>query len=131
MPMTANGTRVVLAELKDGDAFGEEALLSNAKRNATVVAEFDHEEQVEHIRDLEYRSIGQLAFVVVLNVAGLDLRQFPDYGFAGGRINVFHQRVDFIRRELVRECRHLCRDAAVADDIDRRRFAQTLKVARQ
>ena len=35
---SANGTSVVLAELKDGDAFGEEALLSNAKRNATVVA---------------------------------------------------------------------------------------------
>ncbi len=35
---SANGTSVVLAELKNGDAFGEEALLSNAKRNATVVA---------------------------------------------------------------------------------------------
>lgn len=35
----ANGTSVVLAKLKNGDAFGEEALLSKAKRNATVVAE--------------------------------------------------------------------------------------------
>jgi rhodanese-related sulfurtransferase len=32
------GAKVVLAELKGGDAFGEEALVSEAKRNATVVA---------------------------------------------------------------------------------------------
>lgn len=35
------GTRMVLAELKSGDAFGEEALVSEAKRNATVVATLD------------------------------------------------------------------------------------------
>ena len=32
------GAKVVLAELKNGDAFGEEALVSEAKRNATVSA---------------------------------------------------------------------------------------------
>ena len=32
------GARVVLAELKTGDAFGEEALVSEAKRNATITA---------------------------------------------------------------------------------------------
>ena len=32
------GATVVLAELKPGDAFGEEALVSEAKRNATVVS---------------------------------------------------------------------------------------------
>jgi rhodanese-related sulfurtransferase len=32
------GARVVLAELKSGDAFGEEALVSEAKRNATVTS---------------------------------------------------------------------------------------------
>jgi rhodanese-related sulfurtransferase len=31
------GAKVVLAELKGGDAFGEEALVSEAKRNATVI----------------------------------------------------------------------------------------------
>jgi hypothetical protein len=32
------GAKVVLAELKSGEAFGEEALVSDAKRNATVTA---------------------------------------------------------------------------------------------
>ena len=38
---SANGTSVVLAELEDGEAFGEEALLSEAKRNATIIAKTD------------------------------------------------------------------------------------------
>ena len=37
------GAKVVLAELKSGDAFGEEALVSEAKRNATVIALVDGE----------------------------------------------------------------------------------------
>jgi CRP-like cAMP-binding protein len=37
------GAKVVLAELKSGDAFGEEALVSEAKRNATVLALSDGE----------------------------------------------------------------------------------------
>jgi CRP-like cAMP-binding protein len=37
------GARVVLAELKTGDPFGEEALVSDAKRNATVTALTDGE----------------------------------------------------------------------------------------
>jgi CRP-like cAMP-binding protein len=37
------GAKVVLAELKSGDAFGEEALVSEAKRNATVSALTDGE----------------------------------------------------------------------------------------
>ena len=40
---TYGGARVVLAELKSGDAFGEEALVSEAKRNATVTAITDAE----------------------------------------------------------------------------------------
>ena len=32
------GAKVILAELKSGDAFGEEALVSEAKRNATVIS---------------------------------------------------------------------------------------------
>ncbi|MCC6203306.1 MAG: cyclic nucleotide-binding domain-containing protein [Gammaproteobacteria bacterium] len=35
------GTPLTLATLRDGDAFGEEALLSEAKRNATVTMEAD------------------------------------------------------------------------------------------
>lgn len=35
------GTDLVLATLKDGDAFGEEALLSEAKRNANITMETD------------------------------------------------------------------------------------------
>ncbi len=37
------GAEVKLAELRTGDAFGEEALVSEAKRNATVTAETDVE----------------------------------------------------------------------------------------
>ena len=35
------GSELTLATLKDGDAFGEEALLSEAKRNATVTMDTD------------------------------------------------------------------------------------------
>lgn len=38
---SASGSRVTLAQLGDGDAFGEEALLSESKRNATVIMETD------------------------------------------------------------------------------------------
>ena len=37
------GAKVVLAELKSGDAFGEEALVSEAKRNASVISLGDGE----------------------------------------------------------------------------------------
>jgi CRP-like cAMP-binding protein len=38
---SASGSNVVLAHLSGGDAFGEEALLSDSKRNATVTMETD------------------------------------------------------------------------------------------
>ena len=38
---SASGSSVTLAQLSDGDAFGEEALLSEAKRNATITMETD------------------------------------------------------------------------------------------
>jgi CRP-like cAMP-binding protein len=37
----ASGSVVTLAQLKDGDAFGEESLLSEGKRNASIIAETD------------------------------------------------------------------------------------------
>lgn len=37
----ASGSKVVLAHLSDGDAFGEEALLSDSKRNASIKMETD------------------------------------------------------------------------------------------
>jgi rhodanese-related sulfurtransferase len=40
---TVGGVRVAVAELKSGDAFGEEALVSQAKRNATVTMLADGE----------------------------------------------------------------------------------------
>jgi CRP-like cAMP-binding protein len=41
MRESATGSSVTLAHLSDGDAFGEEALLSEAKRNATITMETD------------------------------------------------------------------------------------------
>ena len=38
---STNGASVTLAHLSDGDAFGEEALLSDSKRNATITMETD------------------------------------------------------------------------------------------
>jgi CRP-like cAMP-binding protein len=38
---SASGASVTLAQLSDGDAFGEEALLSASKRNATIIMETD------------------------------------------------------------------------------------------
>ena len=38
---SANGASVTLAQLSDGDAFGEEALISASKRNATITMETD------------------------------------------------------------------------------------------
>jgi CRP-like cAMP-binding protein len=38
-----SNTQLTLATLKDGDAFGEEALLSDAKRNANIIMETDGE----------------------------------------------------------------------------------------
>ncbi len=38
---SANGASVTLAQLSDGDAFGEEALISSNKRNASITMETD------------------------------------------------------------------------------------------
>ena len=35
------GSEITLAQLSDGDAFGEEALLSEAKRNASIIMTTD------------------------------------------------------------------------------------------
>lgn len=64
---SANGTSVVLAELNDGDAFGEEALLSEAKRNATVVAETDG-----LLMRLSKQDFGELLKAPMLNDVDID-----------------------------------------------------------
>ena len=55
---------MLLAELKGGDAFGEEALVSEARRNATVTA----------VRDGELLRLGKAHFTELL-------REPPDRGF--------------------------------------------------
>lgn len=50
------GARMLLAELKGGDAFGEEALVSEARRNATVTA----------VRDGELLRLGKAHFTELL-----------------------------------------------------------------
>src|SRR5436853_4702760 len=61
------GAKVVLAELKSGDAFGEEALVSEAKRNATVVALGDG-----HLLRLEKQKFNDLLREPLLRRTGFE-----------------------------------------------------------
>jgi CRP-like cAMP-binding protein len=93
------GAKVVLAELKSGDAFGEEALVSEAKRNATVIAlgeaellRLDRKHFDELLREplLRRLSFDQAAEKVRRGALWLDVRYPSEYQYdkLAGAINV-------------------------------------------
>ena len=93
------GASVVLAELKSGDAFGEEALVSEAKRNATVTALTDGEllrmaraDFNELLREPLLRRVGfdEAAEKVRAGALWLDVRYPSEYQYdkLPGAINV-------------------------------------------
>lgn len=93
------GAKVVLAELKSGDAFGEEALVSEAKRNATVLALADGEllrlakkDFVELLRDPLLKRVGfeEATERVKEGALWLDVRYPSEYQYdrLPGAINV-------------------------------------------
>jgi rhodanese-related sulfurtransferase len=82
------GARLVLAELKSGDAFGEEALVSEAKRNATVTALTDGEllrahraDFNQHLREplLRRLSFDEASRKVVDGALWVDVRYPSEY----------------------------------------------------
>lgn len=93
------GANLVLAELKSGDVFGEEALISDAKRNATVTMksngvllrlkkqDFLELMQEPLLHRISYQDAKQK---VVLGAAWLDVRHPPEYRYdkLPGAINV-------------------------------------------
>lgn len=96
---TVGGAEVMLAELKTGDAFGEEALVSEAKRNATVTAltdarllRLDRRHFNELLREPLLRRLGYAeAFDKVRRGAlWLDVRYPSEYQYdkLAGAINV-------------------------------------------
>jgi CRP-like cAMP-binding protein len=125
------GAKVVLAELKSGDAFGEEALVSEAKRNASVSAITDAELLRVRRRDfnelLREPLLRRLAFrEAVQKVAGgalwLDVRYPSEYQYdrLPGAINVPLAEVRNMfgmldrSREYVAYCQSGRRSAAAA-----------------
>ncbi len=93
------GAQVVLAELKSGDAFGEEALVSEAKRNATVSAlgdgellRLDRRHFNELLREplLRRLSFDQATEKVRAGALWLDVRYPSEYQYdkLAGAINV-------------------------------------------
>ena len=93
------GAAVLLAELRNGDAFGEEALVSEAKRNASVTAQTDgqvlrlsREHFNELLREPLLRRIGyvEAADMVRAGALWLDVRYPSEYQYdrLPGAINV-------------------------------------------
>jgi len=94
-----------------------------------VVAQLDDQEQVEQVIHLEHRFVGQILDAVMDDAAGVDLGQTPGKRFVRRGVDIFDQRFDLRFAELIRERRHLCGDAAIADHLQRGRLAQALEVA--
>jgi CRP-like cAMP-binding protein len=93
------GAKVVLAELKSGEAFGEEALVSEAKRNATVTSlgegellRLDRKDFNELLREplLRRLSFEEAAEKVRRGALWLDVRYPSEYQYdkLPGAINV-------------------------------------------
>ncbi len=93
------GSELTLATLKDGDAFGEEALLSEAKRNATVSMETDgilmrlsKEDFNALLKEpmLNWLSIEQAHAKVQLGAKFLDVRLESEHAITGisGSMNI-------------------------------------------
>jgi rhodanese-related sulfurtransferase len=93
------GTQMVLAELKAGDVFGEEALISNAKRNATVtmrsngvLLRLKKQDFLELMQEplLHKVSYAEAKTKVANGAVWLDVRHPPEYRFdkLSGAINV-------------------------------------------
>jgi rhodanese-related sulfurtransferase len=93
------GARMELAELKSGDAFGEEALVSEAKRNATVTASSDADllrlNKEHFIRLLREPLLRRISFAEASRRVGegalwLDVRYPSEYQYdkLPGAINV-------------------------------------------
>jgi CRP-like cAMP-binding protein len=96
---SANGASVTLAHLSDGDAFGEEALLSDSKRNATIIMETDgllmrlSKADFEHLLKapmLNEVDIGQAKEMVANGATLLDVRMESEHeaGSIKGSVNV-------------------------------------------
>jgi rhodanese-related sulfurtransferase len=93
------GTHMVLAELKAGDVFGEEALISNSKRNATVTMKSNgvllrlkKQDFLELMQEplLHKISYAEAKAKVANGAVWLDVRHPPEYRFdkLPGAINV-------------------------------------------
>ena len=125
------GAKVLLAELKSGDAFGEEALVSEAKRNATVTSlgegellRLDRTHFDELLREPLLRRVGfaEAAEKVRRGALWLDVRYPSEYQYdkLPGAINVPLAEVRNMfavldrSREYVAYCQSGRRSAAAA-----------------
>jgi len=137
------GVKVVLAELKSGDAFGEEALVSEAKRNATVVVladgellrlrkqDFDELLREPLLQKLNFEAAAQK---VAQGAVWLDVRYPSEYQYdkLPGAINVPLNEVRDVftvldkSKEYVAYCQSGRRSSAVAFLLAQRGFKVSL-----
>ncbi|MSR13377.1 MAG: cyclic nucleotide-binding domain-containing protein [Gammaproteobacteria bacterium] len=102
---TRAGKQIKLAELGPGDTFGEEALVSNTKRNATVrmlsdgvLGRLTQEHFIELIREPLLRSVSlaKAREMVDAGARWLDVR-FPEEHAANGLSRSFNLPLSFLR----------------------------------
>ena len=95
-----------------------------------VIARLHHDEQVQRI-GAELRPARERREVRVLDPRGADLVRPPRGRRRRRRIDELRELADLRGRELAGERRHLRRDPAVRDRLDRGRLAEPLQVRRQ